>query len=191
MIVITALLLGALATGLPRDTTPATPRALDTAVAAPDVSRDTLRRRARAVDVSDAYALRLRLHRYGSYTLVPLFALQTVAGNQLYQSGGSTPDWAKSLHRVGAGGLGALFGLNTVTGLWNLWESRDVAPGRTRRLLHSGLMLASDAGFAYAGIKLGPEATRSLDKRIEHRRLAYISMSGALLGYATMLVGDR
>ena len=192
MILATALLLGALAPGLPYDTTVgAAARADTTATVTAGAPVDTLRRRPRAVEVSDAYALRLRIHHYGSYALVPLFALQTVAGNQLYQSGGSTPDWAKSLHRVGAGGLGALFGINTVTGLWNLWDSRDVAQGRTRRLLHSGLMLASDAGFAYAGIKLGPEATRSFDKRMEHRRIAYISMSGALLGYATMLVGDR
>ena len=152
---------------------------------------DTTRPRRRAVEVSDGYALRLRVHRYASYTMVPLFATQMIAGNQLYQSGGSTPEWASTLHRVGAGGLGALFGINTVTGVWNAWETRGVAQGRHRRLLHGGLMLLSDAGFAYAGIKLGPEATRSAEKRREHRQLARLSMTTALLGYAVMLVGDR
>jgi hypothetical protein len=151
----------------------------------------TPRRRPRAVEVSDAYALRLRIHHYASYTMIPLFAAQAIAGNQMYQSGGADPAWAKSLHGVGAGGLAALFTVNTVTGVWNLWESRGVTQGRTVRLVHSALMLASDAGFTYAGVKLGPEATRSGVKRQEHRRVALISMGGALAGYATMLVANR
>jgi hypothetical protein len=151
----------------------------------------TPRRRPRAVEVSDAYALRLRIHRYASYTMIPLFAVQSIAGNQMYQSGGADPAWAKSLHSIGAGGLAALFTVNTVTGVWNLWESRGMSERRTVRLVHSALMLASEAGFTYAGVKLGPEATRSGVKRQEHRRVALISMSSALAGYATMLVANR
>jgi hypothetical protein len=153
---------------------------------------DTIpRRRPRAVEVSDAYELRLRIHRYASYTMIPLFVAQTVAGNQLYQTGGGEPSWAKSMHSIGAGGLAALFTVNTVTGVWNLWESRDVSEGRTAKLLHSALMLASDAGFTYAGVKLGPDAKNSAARRDEHRRVAYISMGGALAGYAVMLVANR
>ena len=50
-------------------------------------SQDTVptRRRARAVEVSDAYELRLRIHRYAAYSVIPLFIVQSVAGNQLYQ----------------------------------------------------------------------------------------------------------
>lgn len=151
----------------------------------------TPRRRPRVVEMSDGYALRLRIHRYASYATIPLFAAQSIAGNQMYQSGGSEPSWAKSLHTVGAGGLAALFTVNTVTGVWNLWESRGVSEGRGARLAHGALMLASDAGFAYAGARLGPEATRSGAKRREHRRLALISMGTALTGYATMLVANR
>jgi hypothetical protein len=151
----------------------------------------TPRRRPRAVEVSDAYELRLRIHRYASYAVIPLFVAQTVAGNQLYQSGGPDPSWAKSMHDLGAGGLAALFTVNTVTGVWNLWESRGVSEGRTVKLVHSALMLASDVGFTYAGVKLGPDATRSAARRDEHRRVAYISMGGALVGYATMLIANR
>jgi hypothetical protein len=152
---------------------------------------DTVRRRPRAVEMSDAYATRLHIHHLASYTLVPLFAVQMIAGNQLYQSGGNDPAWALTLHKAGAGGLATLFTVNTVTGVWNLWEARSRSEGRTARLIHGGLMLAADAGFTYAGVKLGPEATRSGAKRIEHRRLAYISISTALLGYATMLIANR
>jgi hypothetical protein len=154
-------------------------------------AQDTVRRRPRAVEVSDAYATRLRIHKLASYTMIPLFVVQTVAGNQLYQADQGSrpvPGWAKSTHSLGAAGLGALFTVNTVTGVWNAWESRDVEQGRGRRLLHSALMLASDAGFTYAGIKLADEAKRSPDGRSRHRRVAYISMGAALAGYGVMLV---
>jgi hypothetical protein len=167
------------------------PRIADTRLAAATAADTTPRRRPRAVEVSDAYALRLRIHRYASYAMIPLFAAQAIAGNQMYQTGSSDPAWAKSVHGIGAAGLGALFTVNTVTGVWNLWESRGVSEGRTVKLVHSALMLASDAGFTYAGIKLGPEASNSFSKRQEHRRVAYISMGGALAGYATMLFANR
>ncbi len=167
------------------------PRVAAARVAAAIEADTTPRRRPRAVEVSDAYAMRLRIHKYASYATIPLFAAQTIAGNQMYQSGGDDPSWAKSTHSLGAAGLGALFTVNTVTGVWNLWESRGVSEGRTVRLVHSALMLASDAGFAYAGIKLGPDASHSLAKRQEHRRWAFASMGTALAGYATMLVANR
>jgi hypothetical protein len=167
---------------------PRTDAARNAAVAEQDT---TPRRRPRVVELSEGYELRLRIHRYASYTMIPLFAAQSIAGNQMYQSGGRDPAWAKSLHTVGAGGLAALFTVNTVTGVWNAWESRGVSEGRTARLIHATLMLASDAGFAYAGAKLGPEATRSGAKRDEHRKVAMISMSAALAGYATMLIANR
>ena len=153
---------------------------------------DTIpRRRPRAVEVSDAYELRLRIHRYASYTMIPLFAAQAISGNQMYVSGGPDPSWAKTTHNLSAGGLAALFTVNTVTGVWNLWESRDQSEGRTAKLVHSAFMLASDAGFTYAGVKLGPDAKRSAERRSQHRRVAYISMGSALAGYATMLIANR
>jgi hypothetical protein len=164
-------------------------------LAAPPVRRasaDTLTRRRHAVEVSDAYATRLRIHRYASYTLIPLFAVQSIAGNQMYQSGGSDPRWAKTVHGLGAGGLAALFTVNTVTGGWNLWESRATTENRAVRWLHSGLMLASDAGFTYAGVKLGPDAARGdPDARRKHRQIAFTSMGVALVGYGAMLFGNH
>jgi hypothetical protein len=164
----------------------------DSAAQRDRIAADTTpRRRPKAVEMSDAYELRLRIHRYGAYAMIPLFAAQTIAGNQLYQSGGPNPSWAQTVHGAGAAGLAAVFGINTVTGLWNLWDSRSVSEGRTLRWVHTGLMLAADAGFTYAGVKLGSEAKQSQVKRDEHRRIAYISMSTALLGYATMLIGHH
>jgi hypothetical protein len=155
---------------------------------------DTTPRRRKAVQVSDAYEIRLRIHRYASYTMLPLFAVQSVAGNQLFQadkSGAERPGWAQSVHSVGAAGLGALFTLNTVTGLWNLWESRSNEVGRTKRLVHSALLLGSDAGFAYTGIKLASDARHDSDARNEHKNVAYYSMGAAAIGYGIMYFGDH
>ena len=108
---------------------------------------DTVRSRRRAVDVSDAYAFRLRTHRYASLTMIPLFVAQSVAGNQLCQadrSGAPRPEWARQTHSAGAAGLGALCTVNTVTGLWNLWDSRGYEVGRTKRWVHTALMLGSE-----------------------------------------------
>ena len=179
-------------TGVVRDSADAGgPRITDVRLGAGAAADTTPRRRPRAVEVSDAYALRLRIHHYASYATIPLFAAQTIAGNQMYQSGSDDPSWAKSMHTVGAAGLGALFTVNTVTGVWNLWESRGVSEGRAVKLVHSALMLASDAGFTYAGVKLGPDAHNSFSKRQEHRRVAFISMGGALAGYAAMFFANR
>ncbi len=151
------------------------------------VADDTVRRpRAKAVEVSDWYERRLRIHRYGSYAIYPLFALQAVAGNQVFQEQRGAPDWAKTGHRVGATALAGVFTVNTVTGLWNLWDSRNAPPGRTRRTVHTLLMLASDAGFTYAGARLSQQAETSSDKRREHRVWAYSSMATALTGVGVM-----
>jgi hypothetical protein len=147
---------------------------------------DTVQRRRRSVEVSEWYERRLRIHRYGSYAIYPLFALQAVAGNQVFQNQQDAPDWAKTTHRAGAAGLATVFTLNTVTGLWNLWETRSQPIGRTRRTAHALLMLASDAGFTYAGVHLSEKAETSLDKRREHRMWAYGSMATALTGVGLM-----
>ena len=47
----------------------------------------TPRRRRKAIEVSDWYERRLRIHRYGAYATIPLFVFQAAAGNELYQKG--------------------------------------------------------------------------------------------------------
>lgn len=182
-----ALLLLALALHAPTDTTTAGPVAMPVGVTRP-APEDTVRRRPRAVEVGEWYERRLRLHRYGSYAMYPLFVLEAVAGNQLFDDPRNGATWAKTGHRVGATGLAFVFGLNTVTGLWNLWDSRDVERGRGRRTVHALLMLASDAGFTYAGARLSEQAEQSEEKRREHRNLAYASMGTALTGVAVMIL---
>jgi len=155
---------------------------------------DTVHKRRRAVVMSDAALLRLRIHRYASYTVIPLFALQSIAGNQLLQAdngGQERPGWAKSAHSFGAAAIGTVFTVNTVTGIWGLYDERANDQNRALRWAHSILMLASDAGFTYTGIKLADEAKRSPEDRDRHRNWAYASIGTALVGYGIMFFGNR
>ena len=153
------------------------------------IEADTVpRKRRKSVEVSDWYERRLRIHRYGAYTTIPLFVFQAAAGNELYHKSSGAADWARNGHRIGATALATVFSINTVTGLWNLWDSRSVPQGRTRRTVHALLMLASDAGFAYAGIKLSEDAEQSADARRKHRNLAYTSMGVSIVGSGMMLL---
>jgi hypothetical protein len=145
---------------------------------------DTTRPRTKAIEYSDAYATRLRIHRIASYAELPLFASEYLLGDRLMQP--NHADWIKPTHTVVAGGLGALFALNTVTGVWNLVESRNDPAGRARRLLHSALMIAADAGFAYTGLITASDASESSDDRTRHKNAALVSMGIATVGTAMM-----
>jgi len=107
-------------------------------------------RRPRAIEYSDLYYTRLTIHRYGSYAMIPLFVAEYSLGENLMNDA-SPAGWMKPAHGVVAGGVAVLFGVNTITGVWNLWESRSDPAGRTRRIVHSVMMLAADAGFAATG----------------------------------------
>lgn len=153
-----------------RSDTPPTWRAPLTAVV------DTPRARPRAVEVSDWYGRRLTIHRTLSYTVLPIFAVQWAAGERIYKHGNEAPAWARTTHRAGATALAGIFTVNTVTGLWNLWDSRHTPEGRTLRTFHALSMLAADAGFTYAGAKLSKDAETDFNKRREHRTVALSSM---------------
>ncbi|HKP16130.1 MAG TPA: hypothetical protein VJT85_08695 [Gemmatimonadaceae bacterium] len=193
---LTPALLLLITLAVPSDTVRAAPDSAPTTIASRlelpvslQLEADTTpRRRRKSIEVSEWYERRLRIHRYGAYATIPLFAFQAAAGNELYQKGSGADGWAKNGHRIGAASLATVFGVNTVTGLWNLWDSRAVPQGRTRRTIHTLLMLASDAGFAYAGIKLSEDAEESADARRKHRNTAYASMGVAVTGAGMMLL---
>lgn len=149
-------------------------------------STDTVRRRPRAIEVSDWYARRLTIHRALSYATLPIFAAQYVAGERLYRESSAAPTWAKTGHRVGATALAGIFTVNTVTGLWNLWDSRAVASHRALRTTHALMMLTADAAFTYAGAKLSEQAEQSQQKRRLHRTIA-LSATGLTLASSVMM----
>jgi hypothetical protein len=148
-------------------------------------------RRPLAIEYSDAYYTRLTIHRIGSYTMLPLFAAEYSLGQNLVQDL-SPPTWMKPTHALVAGGIGVLFGVNTITGVWNLWDSRKDPEGRTRRIVHSVLMLASDAGFAAAGATAPGHHHNYLDyssyqQRVNlHRGIAIGSFAASTIGGVMM-----
>ena len=147
---------------------------------------DTPRVRPRAIEVSDWYSRRLTVHRDLSYSVIPIFTVQWIAGEQIYREGRDAPTWAKTTHRAGATALAGIFTVNTVTGLWNLWDSRSVPQGRGLRTFHALSMLAADAGFTYAGVKLAKEAETDFDKRRQHRTIALSSMAVTVVSGVAM-----
>lgn len=154
------------------------------------LTSDTVTRkrpRPRAIEYSDAYYTRLRIHHLASFTELPLFAAEYVLGQRLLneERTGFPSQGLKTAHTAVALGLGALFTLNTVTGGWNLWESRKDPAGRTLRLLHSAAMLGADAGFAWAGAS-GGSAKHTLAGANQHRTIAISSIALATVGTAMM-----
>lgn len=142
-----------------------------------------------AMEYSDAYRLRAKIHRISSFTTLPLFGAEALIGQSLYSNPTSGK---KDAHLAIATGIGALFAVNTTTGLWNLIESRKDPNHRGKRLAHGLMMLAADAGFL-ATAALGPSTEHG---RVEgspgtHRAVAFTSIGLAGASYLFMLVGGH
>ena len=147
---------------------------------------DSVRRRPRAIEYSDMYYTRLTIHKIGSYVMLPLFVGEYFTGDHLYKNpgtGGST----KGVHGAIAASMGVIFAVNTVTGVWNLAESRKDPAGRARRTVHGLIMLAADAGFL-ATAASAPGDDGDLSSRNRHRTLAITSGSLALVGDLMMYI---
>jgi hypothetical protein len=144
--------------------------------------------RPRAIEYSDGYYTRLTIHRYASYAELPLFAAEYALGQSIL-NGQRTGDFASSgtvnAHRIVAGGLGVLFVVNTVTGVWNLYEARHDPAGRTRRNLHALSMLLADAGFLWTA-SLAGDAQESQDGADRHRNAALASIGVATVSTLMM-----
>lgn len=175
-----------LAAQAPADSASAGPRLSALAVSFPTdttlaAAADTGDRRPRAIEYSDGYYTRLTIHRYASYAELPLFALEYGLGQRIL-NGQRTGDFAssgtRSAHKVVAGGLGVLFAVNTVTGVWNMIEARHDPAGRTRRDIHALSMLLADAGFLWTA-SLAGDARESQNGANRHRNAAIASISVA------------
>ena len=168
------------------------PQQIGPALAPVFVLQDTgQRQRPRAIEYSNFFTLRATIHRDASYATLPLFVAEYALGRSLYnKSPDSTSSSLRSAHSVVAIGIAGLFGLNTVTGAWNLWDARKDPAGRTRRYIHSALMILSDAGFVATGALAPghPDPGEPVDqnRRRLHRSVAIASMSTALAGYVMM-----
>ena len=117
----------------------------DLAVAIGDATQTA--RPAPAFAYSEGYQTRDKIHHMASYTMLPLFAAQAYLGQHMFNNPASITPTMQTAHRAMAWGIAGLFGVNTVTGLWNLTEARKDPNGLGRRMVHATLMLVADAGF--------------------------------------------
>src|SRR5258708_7754445 len=109
-----ALLIGALPRMATAQETPPTP--LPAAeVSDPQTPQTSSAPPPPAVEYSDAYHTRAKVHRLASFATLPLFVTEGVLGQSLYNN---PTNGKKDAHLVVATAIGGLFGINTVTGVW-------------------------------------------------------------------------
>lgn len=142
----------------------------------------------RAFEYSDGYQTRDKIHHVASYAMLPLFAVDAYLGQHMFNNPGDITPAMQTAHRAMGWGIAGLFGVNTVTGLWNLTEARKDPNGLGRRMVHATLMLVADAGFAATAFTRPNIATDIYtEKKNQHLALAYASVSVATVGYVIML----
>ena len=149
--------------------------------------------RPKAFVYSDGYHTRAKIHRYASFASLPLFVTEAFLGQSLYSNPTETK---KTAHLAVASGIGALFGINAVTGVWNLMEARKDPNGHTKRTIHGILMLAASGGFVATAAtapesEFGDHGTREGGgdggSRSLHRGIAFTSIGLATASYLIML----
>ena len=162
-----------------------------TLVAGPVADAQTPRPRRVAFEYSDAYKTRAKIHKYASIATLPLFATEFALGQSLYNN---PSDTKKGAHIAIGTGIIGLYGVQAVTGVWNLVEANKDPNGHKRRLIHGILMLASGAGFA-----ITPMTAPGRRDRLEfgnssastHRAVAFTSIGIGTAGYLMMLLGGK
>jgi hypothetical protein len=140
-----------------------------------------------------AYEVRADIHKYASYATLPLYAAEFALGQSLFDDPGNGT--RRSLHgAVGAGIIG-LASVNTVTGAWNLWVSRHDTKGRKLRVIHSVLLMASDAGFVASWATAPSSHNRGTpaynSDKVTHRNIAIASIGTGTVGYLIMIFGHH
>jgi hypothetical protein len=145
--------------------------------------------RPKAIEYSDAYEMRARIHKYASWATLPLFATELALGQSVYSDADPRASAARNAHIAVGTAITGLFAVNTVTGVWNMWESRNDPSHHKLKLIHGILMLGADAGFV-ATFASGPggRVSSTLDaQRQTHRAIALTSIGLATGSYLMML----
>ena len=145
-----------------------------------------------AIEYSDAYYTRAKIHKYASFATLPLFATEVALGQTIYNDPNANSSAAKGAHIAVGTAITGLFAVNTVTGVWNMWESRHEPEHHKLKLAHGILMLAADAGFV-ATFATGPggHGTNIDSEKQQHRAVALTSIGIASAGYLLMLFGNK
>ena len=144
-----------------------------------------------AVEYSDGYYTRAKIHKYASFATLPLFATEVALGQTVYNDPNARSSTAKGAHIAVGTAITGLFAVNTVTGVWNMWESRHEPEHHKLKLIHGILMLAADAGFV-ATFATAPGEHGNVDtQKQQHRAMALTSIGLATGSYLLMLFGNK
>jgi len=143
-----------------------------------------------AIEYSEGYGKRAKIHKIASFATLPLLGTEAALGQSLYTSGGGGK---KTAHIIVGTAITGLFAVNTVTGVWNLMESRKDPNHRALRLLHGILMLGADTGFAaaFGTAPNGEHFGNFNNSRSTHRAIALTSIGVGTGGYLLMLFGNH
>ena len=133
--------------------------------------------------------MRRKIHKYASIATLPLVVSEAIVGQKLLDD--RSDHSLRSTHSALASGIAVLFGIESVTGAWNMWEARKNPTGRGKRMFHGILMLAADVGFvataATAPHHEDDDQRLSRDSASTHRAVAYASFGVATVSYLYML----
>jgi hypothetical protein len=159
--------------------------AANLAAAAPQQARPV------AIEYSEAHETRAKIHKYTSWATLPLMATEFALGQKLYDDPNSINSSSRGVHGAVGTGLIALFGVQSVTGVWNLVEASS-APGHKKRLVHGLMMLGAEGGFI-AAAAMAPGHNRNdlinFDaNKSTHRNVAVVSIGVGTAGYLLMLL---
>ena len=146
-----------------------------------------------AVEYSDGYYTRAKIHKYASFATLPLFATELALGQNIYNDPNANTSTAKGAHIAVGTAITGLFAVNTVTGVWNMWESRNDPSHHKLKLIHGILMLGADAGFVatFASGPGGRDSSTLDTQKQTHRTIALTSIGLATGSYLLMLFGNK
>ena len=144
-----------------------------------------------AITYTEGHETRAKIHKYSSWATLPLMATEFALGESLYNDPNGPTSTQKGVHGAVGTALIAFFGVQSVTGVWNLVESKQ-APGHTKRMVHGLLMLAAEGGFVASALTAPSTSRSSLPNfdadKATHRNIAIVSIGVGTAGYLLMLL---
>jgi hypothetical protein len=146
-----------------------------------------------AIQYSEGYETRAKIHKYASFATLPLIGTEAILGQSLYNDPYSRTSAKRGAHIAVGTAITGLFAVNTVTGMWNLVEGWNDPHHKTLRLLHGFTMLGADVGFlaAYGTGPGGRNLVNFDSEKSTHRAVVFMTMSVATASYLMMVFGNR
>jgi hypothetical protein len=146
-----------------------------------------------AIEYSEGYETRAKIHKYASFATLPLLGTEAILGQSLYNDPYSRTSAKRGAHIAVGTAITGLFAVQTVTGVWNLVEGWKDPHHKKLRLAHGIMMLGADVGFA-AAYATGPGGRNLVNfdqNKSTHRTVVFTTMGVATASYLLMLFGNK